>query len=67
MLRKINSFILVFGILYLLLNFTIGQITWFKYVYFIKPILFKEVLFMLISIILTSTLFNWKKKSDYSD
>lgn len=61
-IRKLNSFILVFGLTYLILNLTIGQIPFLKEFYLIKPILFKEILFVCISFISTKYLFKWHKK-----
>lgn len=64
MLQKINSFILVFGLIYLIQNYTIGQFSVFDDLYIIKPILLKEVLFVISSIIFTLKCFKWKFKSN---
>jgi len=59
-IRKYNSFILSFGLLYLIQNFTIGQISILKETTLIKPIYLKEVLFIATSIFLNFKLFKWK-------
>jgi hypothetical protein len=59
-IRKYNSFILSFGLLYLVQNFTIGQIPILKQLYICEPILLKEILFVLTSLILNFKIFNWR-------
>jgi hypothetical protein len=59
--RKYNSFLLSFGLFYLVQNFTIGQIPILNELYIVKPILLKEVLFVATSIILNFTIFKWRR------
>lgn len=55
-LRKINSFILATGLFFLVLRFSIGLISIFQN-------LISNVIFIIIAIILTATIFNWKKSN----
>lgn len=59
-LRKINSFILSFGLFYLIQNFTIGQLLFLKSIFIFNGILLKELIFVVTSICLNFILFNWK-------
>jgi len=63
-LIKVNSFILVFGIIYLLLNYTIGQISWVNNTYLYESIKWKEIIFIFTSLVITTLLFNWDKKKE---
>lgn len=60
--KKINSLVLVFGIFYLIQNYTIGQISFFDNKYIFKPILLKEVVFLFSSIIICLILFDFRNK-----
>lgn len=66
-IRRINSFVLVLSLTYVILNYTIGQIPILKQLYFIKPILIKEVVFLGISIFTTLYFFNWKTNEEEND
>lgn len=57
---KINSLILITGLIYIAQNLTIGQISFFEETYIFKPILLKEILFIISSLILSITLFKWE-------
>lgn len=57
-LRKFNSLILAFGIFYLIQNYTIGQLNFLKNIYILKPILLKEIIFLLSSLIICLILFD---------
>ena len=64
MIEKIkfyNSFILSFGIIYMILNLTVGQLQFLKSLYILKPILLKEILFLALSISSNFLIFDWKK------
>lgn len=59
-IRRYNSFLLSVGLFYLLQNYTLGQLDFFKSLYLVGPILVKEVLFIFSSIALSFLIFDWK-------
>ena len=61
-IRKYNSFVLSFGLIYLIQNFTIGQIGYLKETILFQPIYLKEVLFILTSLFINLTFFKWNTK-----
>jgi len=56
-LRKINSFILAAGLIFLVFRYTIGLFSFFQNTLSI-------VVFIIVAIVLTATIFNWKKKDN---
>lgn len=56
---KINSLVMVTGLLYIVQNWTIGRLSFFEEAYLYKPILLKEVIFLITSIALSLILFDW--------
>lgn len=63
-IRKINSFVLAFGIIYLIQNYTIGQMYVLKNTYICHPILLKELIFIATSITLNFIIFDWRRKKN---
>ena len=56
---KINSLVMVTGLLYIVQNWTIGRLSFFEEAYLCKHILLKEVIFLITSIALSLILFDW--------
>ena len=56
---KINSFILLTGLFYILQNISLGQISFFENTFILKPVLLKEILFLITSLLLSLSLFKW--------
>jgi len=57
--RKINSLVMITGLLYIVQNLTLGQLPVLNDTYIFRPILLKEILFLLTSILISLSFFRW--------
>jgi hypothetical protein len=58
-IKKINSFLLVFGLLYLILNYTIGLIPLLKRFTIADIIYWKDIFFVAIALFISIRFFNF--------
>lgn len=63
-IKKINSFLLVFGLLFLIQNYTIGLIPYFKRLTINNTIYWKDIFFLATALFISLRFFNFHNQNN---